>query len=179
MTRLRSCDACSRHVLVTEQSCPFCKHRLAVATMPAPQKLPSGLSRAQRLAVAAAIASGQALAACADSTPMQPDNPAAGTGASAGQTANAGKGAANGGIAGQGVAVPVYGAPLAGNPGVGPTAGFTPIPPYGTSPPPPPTAGKKADPVPDAGAPDDDAGTTTVPDGGHMVHPVYGAPPVP
>jgi hypothetical protein len=177
MTRLRSCDACSRHVRITEQSCPFCKHTLTAANLPVAPKLPSGLSRAQRLAVAAAFASGQALAACADSTPQQPDTRAAGTGASAGKTAsaaaNGGSAAASSGNAGIGVATPVYGAPLAGNPGIMAT------PPYGASPPPPPTAGKKSDPVPDAGTPDDDAGTTTVPDAGHMVHPVYGAPPVP
>lgn len=73
MTPLRVCEACSRHVLVTEQSCPFCKSALG----PAPQRsfgkqLRAGMSRAQILAVAAAV-TGQTLGACSDTVTRDGD----------------------------------------------------------------------------------------------------------
>ena len=168
MTRLRSCEGCARHVRLDEQTCPFCQRSLSAAPAPAPLKLPTGLSRAQRLAIAAAIAGG---AACADTTegggtpvpiygaPL----PAAGTVGQAGSSGKAGSAAAGSaatGAAASGgqVAVPVYGAPLAGNPSQVKDAGQ------------------------DAGDDEQDAGPSDAgprKDAGQMAVPLYGAAPVP
>jgi hypothetical protein len=172
MPRLRSCQGCSRHVYESETVCPFCKMALAPALQRAQPKVPSGLSRAQRLAMAAALAG--PLAACPDdgTNPTTPNAGAsaeagtsaaeggaggfgqAGTGAAAGKGA-AGKGGAAGKASGESghVAVPLYGAPLAGNRAF-PTAG---------------TAGGQDE---DAGQ----AGEGGSAGGGHVVHPLYGAP---
>jgi hypothetical protein len=56
MTRLRICDACSRHVFVTETHCPFCAVRLAAVRGVPKFKLDRRMSRAQRIALAGAVA---------------------------------------------------------------------------------------------------------------------------
>jgi hypothetical protein len=130
MPQLRCCEGCSRHVLLSERSCPFCQRELAA---PLPRKLPSmpaGLSRRQRLTLAAAIA-GQALSACAETTDGN-------TAPIAGATA-AGRGGAGNTAAGHG------GAGMSGGAG----HDVMIIPPYGLSPPPPPRM--------DASAPNQDA----------------------
>jgi hypothetical protein len=147
MPQLRACDGCSRHVWIRELKCPFCGCEMTSVAEP-PQYIPrTGLSRGQRLVLAAAIA-GQALGACAETTKspeLLPDGgPIAGRAASAGSAGVAGVTAA-----GQGGVV------VGGNGGLG----FMPIPPYGaTPPPPPPDAGKNPKP-PDDDAGDQDAGT--------------------
>jgi hypothetical protein len=175
MTRLRSCDACARHVFVTETRCPFCSAELAPATPPI-FDIKAGMSRAQRYTLVAAVAT-QALIGCSD----DPDKGGQqGTGGSA-QQGTGGVAQGTGGampIAGKGgVAQPVYGAPIAtggtGNAGsggrgqVGGTGGF---------------GGAQAvygAPIPDdAGMPDaGDAGDEpAMKDGGPMIQPVYGVP---
>jgi hypothetical protein len=166
--RLRSCQGCSRHVYVTESVCPFCKVALAPAVQRAQPKMPSGFSRAQRLAMAAALAG--PLAGCPDDAP-NPGSPSAGSNAEAGSPSAAEGGTGGWGSAGTGVAgktgaagkgsgtsghvaVPLYGAPLAGNQA-------------------PPVAGKAG------GGSDEDAGQAGeggTAGSGHMVHPLYGAP---
>jgi hypothetical protein len=150
MTRLRTCDGCSRHVLASESSCPFCQRVLAPAQLLAAPSAPPGLSRAQRLTLAAAAVAGQALAACSsDASQAVPVYGAPISGApGAGGSGTAGKGA---------VAVPVYGAPVAGRTGGASGSSAT---------------------QPDAGDAED-AGVATNPpksDGGTMVQPLYGAP---
>jgi hypothetical protein len=162
MNRLRLCEGCSRHVRESEQVCPFCQQVLAPLQLPAAVRLPAGLSRAQRLALAAAAAVvGQTIAACtADGdggSMVQPVYGGSVPPATAGARAtvagrDAGPGSGGAGV----VAVPVYGAPLAGTQSL-------PI--------------QKPDAGRDAG--DEDAGVApdaSTPDGGPTVHPVYGAP---
>ena len=159
MKRLRSCEGCRRHVFVTERACPFCQIELSPAPERAQLPVPSTASRAQRLALAAALGSQGLLAACAQTS-----------GGDDGQTVT-----------------PVYGAPLAGQqaPAAGRSGeidgGFsTPV--YGA-----PVAGSPAPRPPDAGALDEDAGVDEggagssgagAGGGGHggTVAPVYGAP---
>jgi hypothetical protein len=135
MSQLRTCDGCSRHVWMSERACPFCKCELVSACEPERSTTRVGLSRGQRLMLAAAIA-GQALGACAETTQgpeVRADGgPIAGSAASAGNMRTAGEGS---------VAV------------TGGKAGPMPTPPYGASPPPPPDKPK------DAGPPGEDAGT--------------------
>jgi len=161
MSQLRLCEACSRHVLRSEVECPFCKCALLPLPPSAAVKLAPGLSRAQRLAVAAAAMAGQAISACTAGTSEMVTPvygaPLAGAPSTAAGAPAAGGGAGHVASGGNpGVAVPVYGAPLAGTPGL-PTKS---------------DAGAH-----DAG--DEDAGVTPdsgVPDGGPTVHPVYGSP---
>ena len=141
MPQLRACDGCSRHVWSHELTCPFCG--CEITSVPEPTRIipRSGLSRGQRLMLAAAIA-GQALGACAETTngaEVLPDG-----GPIAGRAGSAGVAGAT--TAGQG------GAAIAGYGGIG----FT-TPPYGAAPP-PPDAGKNPRP-PDDDAGDQDAGT--------------------
>jgi hypothetical protein len=137
MARLICCEGCSRHVRASELVCPFCQREQVPAPASPTANIPAGLSRAQRLALAAAMA-GQALVACAKTN----------------ETIK--------------VALPAYGAPLAGNmaragnaaPAAGSGAAGRDVmiaPTYG-SPPPPPIAGRAAPPI--AGHPSDseDAG---------------------
>jgi hypothetical protein len=190
MTRLRTCQACARHVFTSEPSCPFCKTQLAAAADPAAVAIPSSASRAQRLALAAAI-SGTALLGCAADDPQATDAQAT-AGASGGSAGQAAPSVPPGG----GVAVPVYGAPVPGGPGPAPQAGRGPqptagnngtitVPVYGA-----PVAGSSAD--EDAGVPEAGngaagsgsaagrgaagSGGTTGPIGGNIAVPVYGAP---
>jgi hypothetical protein len=105
MTQLRVCDACSRHVFVTEKSCPFCNAALGEAPQRTfGQRLRRGMSRAQLLAVAAAVGGvgGQTLAACSD-TEQNDGRPNAGTtaGAMAG-TDGSGEGGGGSGAGGAG-----------------------------------------------------------------------------
>jgi hypothetical protein len=66
MTQLRACDACSRHVFANEKVCPFCNASLAALPERSfGDRLRRGMSRAQLLAVAAAM-TGQTLGACTD-----------------------------------------------------------------------------------------------------------------
>jgi hypothetical protein len=165
MTQLRCCTHCARHVLIHERACPFCQRDLPPAAERAPVKIAAGLSRAQRLALAAAIA-GQSVAACAETSEPIPQSmphygaplagnlaPAAGSGGAGQQVAGRSGAAGTTGVAVPVYGAPVYGAPIAGQP----------------SPKPKPDAG-----VPDVDASDEDAGG--VKDAGHVVQPVYGAP---
>lgn len=171
MKRLRSCEGCSRHVFVTERVCPFCLTELAEAPVRALPTVPSGASRAQRLALAAALG-GQGLVGCAQEQTMAINGaPVAGTPANGapvagnaappvGNPRQPGTPGAGRGPDDDGVATPVYGAPLAGQP----------APPV-TSP--QPDAAMALD--EDAGV-DDPPDASTPRDAGPMVSPVYGAP---
>jgi hypothetical protein len=63
---LRVCDACARHVFATETSCPFCAAVLEPIAARPRFKLQTRLSRAQRFALAGAVAG---LIGCSDSEP--------------------------------------------------------------------------------------------------------------
>jgi hypothetical protein len=121
MERFRTCEECSRHVRAAEAKCPFCGHALEAAALTPVPRATGQLSRAQRIALVAAVAGGQLLAACGDDSggmavPVYgAPVPRAGTGvagATAGAGDQAGTGAAGRGAAGGGIAVPVYGAPV-------------------------------------------------------------------
>jgi hypothetical protein len=161
MNQLRCCEGCSRHVLLSERECPFCRRELAPLPERVLPKVPAGLSRAQRLTLAAAMA-GQALTACAETTTPTPlyGLPLAG---SAGQAPNAGGGASGMNAAGRG------GAGMTG--GAGRDAGFA-VPVYGA-----PIAGQPS-PVKDAAPVDEDGGAHDAGpgDAGQMVVPPYGLP---
>jgi hypothetical protein len=126
--RLLPCPTCSRHIRVSESSCPFC-----ATSVPArfengrlPVAVPRRLSRAALFALG-----GLAIApvACAGETEDDADSNASGgqgaTGGSGGDGATAGSGG-DGATAGSGgdTNVPVYGAPVA-------TGGDTGAPVYG------------------------------------------------
>lgn len=115
MERFRTCDECSRHVRVSEAKCPFCGHALEAAALAPVPRAPAQLSRAQRIALIAAVAG--SIAGCADDGASNKPSgqgvagAAAGASAAGGTSAGAaGKGAAGPGAAGA-IAVPVYGAP--------------------------------------------------------------------
>jgi hypothetical protein len=125
MERFRTCEECSRHVRAAESKCPFCGVALDQATLLQVPRGPAQLSRAQRIALVAAVAGGSMLAACGDDAVGMPvygaPVPRAGAGvagATAGTGAAGGGAAAGGGTAGRGaagappIAVPVYGAPV-------------------------------------------------------------------
>ncbi|HEY2735580.1 MAG TPA: hypothetical protein VGI70_16400, partial [Polyangiales bacterium] len=143
MTRFRTCEGCSRHVMVSELACPFCKQALAPAPQRPIARFVPGLSRSQRLAIAAAAVTGQAMAACTSEVaePIYGAPVPTQHGGNGGGGATAGQGA----TAGHGVAIPVYGAPVAGHVaanggkggggGTGGDGGIVIIPPYGISPP--------------------------------------------
>jgi hypothetical protein len=156
MTRLICCEGCSRHVRASEFVCPFCQREQTPMPAPPVANVPAGLSRAQRLALAAAMA-GQALASCAKTNESMSAGfphygaPLAGNMASAGNLASAGRGAAAAGSGAAGRDVMT-------------------IPPYGLPPPPPPLAGRAAPPIAghpsdseDAGLNDRDADTRDTP----------------
>ena len=115
MERFRTCDECSRHVRVSEAKCPFCGHALEAAALAPVPRAPAQLSRAQRIALIAAVAG--SIAGCADDGASNMPSgqgvagAAAGASAAGGRSAGAaGKGATGPGAAGA-IAVPVYGAP--------------------------------------------------------------------
>jgi hypothetical protein len=181
MTRLRTCDACSRHVFATETNCPFCAAALAPVQAAPIFKL-KGLSRAQRFAMVAAVATPLQLAACSNDT--GDTGPAGAGGTSAGGTgtgATGANGSAGLGTRGGGTPQPVYGAPLPPGtpiPGAGTGGGAQPV--YGA----PvfdagsPTAGRGGSSAPKAGTggtDDEDAGTAGAA-GRPGPQPVYGAP---
>ena len=56
MTRRRTCDGCSRHVFASETQCPFCSVPLAPVRRVPNFKVDPRMSRAQRIALAGAIA---------------------------------------------------------------------------------------------------------------------------
>jgi hypothetical protein len=131
MERFRTCDECSRHVRVSEMKCPFCGHALEAAKLAPVPRGPAQLSRAQRIALIAAVAG--SIAACGDDSasnkPSAQGIAGAAAGASAtGGTTAAGAAAAGTSAAGAGAAgalsTAIYGAPT--------------IPHHGISPPPPP-----------------------------------------
>jgi hypothetical protein len=115
MTQLRCCDGCARHVRTTEHSCPFCRRALTPWLDKPLQQWPTGMSRAQRLTLVAAMAGGQMLAGCADNSNVLYGAPIAGNAAGgAGHAAGTGgKIDPHAGAGGQ-VVVPLYGAPIAG-----------------------------------------------------------------
>ena len=172
MTPLRSCDGCKRHVFVSELRCPFCAQSLRPVEGRAPSILQAGLSRAQRYAVAAAVA-GSAAGGCSKYH-EEPQSPAGngapstagtsgamGAAGAAGNTSNtAGAGAGNGAGGAEAIPQPMYG------------GGF-PQPVYGA--PFPGVAGSAGGPGGSGGADagsDDDAGVDETP----PVAPAYGAP---
>lgn len=99
MLELRVCEACSRHVLITERSCPFCSAALGPAPQRAVGKLRAGMSRAQILAVAAAVTS-QALGGCSDTVTKDGDGNAGASGSTGGS--GGASGAGDGGRSGAG-----------------------------------------------------------------------------
>ena len=156
MKDLRPCESCSRHVFATERTCPFCQAVLEPAPERTAVAVPSSASRAQRLALAAAIGS-QSLLACAET--VDTGGPLAGTGAivTAGTSAP--------------LPVPVYGVPLAGQPAPAAGRGGVISPAYGAplAGQPAPTAGRGGVPQPVYGAPaPDDAGTAPDEDAGDL-----------
>lgn len=186
MTRLRTCDACARHVFATEVSCPFCRAQLVAAPEPAQVTVPAGASRAQRLALAAAI-SGSALLGCA----ADGDNAQ-----SADNTSSAPAAGRSGGNASQqpgGTVTPLYGSPVPGNPPSSSQAGrvaqpaagngSVEVPVYGAPVAGAPAADEDAG-VPEAGAgaaagsggASAQAGQGSVPVAGTVAVPLYGAP---
>jgi hypothetical protein len=174
MTRLRTCDSCSRHVFVTETHCPFCSAPLAPVQSALIFDLKAGMSRAQRFALVAAVAS-QTLAGCSKThtdTGLGDGNQGPGTSqagaAATGQAANSG-----GGLAG--TASGRAGSSSDGNAGTAARPHYgAPVPIYGA----PITPGDAGKPRTDSGlAADEDAGTATATDAGPpRAHPVYGAP---
>jgi len=148
MPRLVSCEACSRHVFATESTCPFCQSPVSVPARPM-ARAARGMSRAQRLAIAAALAA--PLSACADESinddAAETDSaseeltavplygvPVAGTrptpvGGKGGVGGSGGKGGAGGEVF-----VPLYGVPVAGSPVKLPIGGRIAVPLYGASP---------------------------------------------
>lgn len=185
MTRLRICQGCARHVFATEPSCPFCKAQLSAAPELAQLTVPSGASRAQRLALAAAISS-TTLLGCAqtdsDSSPVEVADNTAGRSAPNPGDPSDGQAVTPGG----GIATPVYGAPVPGNPGQPAQAGrgSIDIPIYGAPVAGSPAADEDAG-VPEAGAsaagsggaPQGAAGSGgSAPQAGAVAVPVYGAP---
>jgi hypothetical protein len=173
MKRLRSCDGCARHVFVSERVCPFCLTELA----PAPERetvpIPSGASRAQRLALAAALGS-TTLLACSEAREAQMVLPVYGAPLAgdqapappphAGSTPPA---AGRGGfVPDGGFGIPVYGAPAYGAPFVA-----------GQPAPPPKRPDAAVPPEDDAGVPDQPVAGSG--GRGGMSLPVYGASPIP
>jgi hypothetical protein len=154
MPRLRICDECSRHVLVEEVRCPFCEAELSSAPREPEIKLPAGLSRAQRFAMAAVVVGQAATAGCTETVSV-PVYGAPFTDAGSGKSGSGGAAAGRDGAAAVSgnVAVPVYGAPFvpAGSGGSGGAASAgsggeqVSFPVYGA-------------PFVDAGVKDDDAG---------------------
>jgi hypothetical protein len=69
MTQLHVCTGCERHILSIEATCPFCSTAQPPRALAQRAKLPSGLGRSQRFALAAAAA-GQMLAGCANDDKM-------------------------------------------------------------------------------------------------------------
>src|SRR5688500_2868390 len=96
MTQLRTCDGCARHVFVKEKQCPFCGAQLAPAAVRSfGDRLRSGLSRAQRVAIAAALAA-PALGACSDD-----GGGGAGTGGAGGTAGSGGTSGMQAGVGGE------------------------------------------------------------------------------
>lgn len=168
MTQLRACDACSRHVFANEKVCPFCSAALSAApARTLGDRLRRGMSRAQLLAVAAAMTS-QTLGACTDTpqndgVPDDGNSGAGGSGAIDGGDSGAGGGAAGvggmtGGMGGGGGAGGMGGMPSGGMGGMG---------------------GDMEQPV--YGAPVEDAAVdASEPDAGDMMAiPLYGGAPIP
>jgi hypothetical protein len=168
---MRVCDVCSRHVFASEKVCPFCNAELGEAPQrTVGQRLRKGMSRAQLLAVAAAV-TGQTLAGCTEGTedmaqpvygapiPMGGEGGDGMSGGSGGAGGSAGTSGGVGGASGIGVS---GGSGGAGNGG---EAGDFAQPVYGA-------------PVEDAGiddaAVDSDAGEDS---GEPMIVPLYGASP--
>jgi len=173
MTQLRVCDGCSRHVFATEKACPFCSAPLEEAPKRTfGERLRKGMSRAQLLAVAAAV-TGQTLGACTD-TPNEGTGHY--TGGSSGTTAGTdpGTGGSSNGTGGSGGTVSggAGGAGAGGTTGgagaTGGSGGEVGQPVYGA--PIPDDAGADASVEPDAAVSED---------GGIMVIPLYGASPEP
>jgi hypothetical protein len=171
MTRLKTCEACSRHVFVSETRCPFCGALCAAETRAPIFDIKAGMSRAQRFAVVAAVAGQTALVGC-----NAADEPKGGGAGAAGIGMAAVGG--GGGTAGTNVQA-VYGAPVpAGQGATGGSAGQVATPVYG-APVPPPDAG----PAGGGGGGGEDGGTAgsggsagASGKGGAQPQPVYGAP---
>jgi hypothetical protein len=159
MTQLRACDACSRHVFANETVCPFCSAVLSAAPeRTLGDRLRRGMSRAQLLAVAAAMTS-QTLGACTD-TPQNDGRPparsgttgamdagggdsgeggeggggAGGAGGAAGTVSGGMGGAAGGGAGGDQMGQPVYGAPVDAGDDASEPDDMMNVPVYGSSP---------------------------------------------
>lgn len=162
MTDLRPCDECGRHVFASEPKCPFCASPLPAQPAKPPSLLQAGLSRAQRYAMAAAVAS-TAATGCSKYH-EEPQRGEAGTQSAGGSAASAGTAgdAAAGGRSGRGGTA---GDPFIPQPMYG---GGIPQPVYGASFDAGNAAGSGAV---DAGRADEDAGQDDTPPG----IPIYGA----
>jgi hypothetical protein len=64
MSHLVPCPACSRHVRVTEPTCPFCGDGLALAGTPAPELPKTRLGRAAAFAFGATLVGVTTVVAC-------------------------------------------------------------------------------------------------------------------
>jgi len=171
MTQLRICDACSRHVFASEKACPFCSAPLGEA-LPRTigQRLRRGMSRAQLLAVAAAV-SGQTLGACTDTA--QNDGSPGGAGTTAGAISGGMDGAGEGGdgASGEGGAAgTMAGAGGAAGGGAGGASGGGAGGEGGVAGVGQPVYGAPVDP---------DAGVDAGDDAGEMAVPLYGGAPIP
>ena len=183
MTRLRTCEGCARHVFVTETRCPFCRCELAPASRSPIFDIRASMSRAQRVALVAAVA-GQTLLGCSDDGDSGNQGGTGGmTMQGSGGTSTPSTGGKSGGASG-GVAQPVYGAPIdpgGSGQGTGGT-GFQPM--YGGPISPPSGTGGTAGPQDGGANMSDDASAdagdaSTASDAGQdagRVQALYGAP---
>lgn len=159
-TSLQPCPACSRHIRITEESCPFCAASVVgLLKAPAPLKFPGRMSRAA-LITASTLA---AVSACAG----EDDGDDQGSGGAMTDSGGSEMGTGGDEMGAGGV---VYGTPPSGgaDQGTGGDAAGSGgldvgVPEYGISP---------------AGGNPGTGGEPATGTGGDIVGPVYGAPPV-
>lgn len=119
------CAGCSRHVLATESSCPFCHAALGPMTVSAPA-VPRGLSRAAALALGATL-----VVACAGGTGPAPGSDGGSSGSSGSSSGSSGSSGTSGGPSDDGGPMALYGAPATDS---GPDDAGTPGAKYGAPP---------------------------------------------
>src|SRR4051812_27908416 len=97
MSHLVPCPECSRHVRVSETTCPFCGRALDLSALPAPALPRTRLGRAATFAFGASIVGATALVSCGGD-----EAPSGGGDAAAGATGSGGSAGATGGAPGTG-----------------------------------------------------------------------------
>src|SRR5262245_56983060 len=102
---LSPCPSCSRHVLTTEPTCPFCKSTLSAAETAAPI-VPRGLSRAAMLPLGATLA----LQGCSGGTTTVGGGDASADGSSGSSSGSSGTSGTSGGPGDDGGQQALYGA---------------------------------------------------------------------